>query len=288
MPSIKSFYHNIIWILKGVQTIGLVGKAGTGKSFRAQLVSQKYGIDLIIDDGLLIKNQRILAGKSAKQEKGGYSAIKTALFHDPQHTQEVRSALEEVSFKRILILGTSNRMVHRIAKKMGLPSPTRIIGIEDIATREEIERARRSRMQEGKHIIPVPAVEVKRNHGRIFFDTVRIFFKKRFGLRKNTKIFEKSVVRPLFSSKGRVAISEEALTQMVLHCVSDYDPAYRVKKVLIYERKNRYNVEVFLDVPYRTTLSGPIHDLQNYIVENIQKFTGLDLEEVNVTVDDIS
>jgi len=47
----------------------LVGKAGSGKSFRARLVAEKHQIDLIIDDGLLIRDHRILAGKSAKREK---------------------------------------------------------------------------------------------------------------------------------------------------------------------------------------------------------------------------
>jgi ABC-type transporter Mla maintaining outer membrane lipid asymmetry ATPase subunit MlaF len=60
----------------------IIGKSGTGKSFRAKLLAQKYGIELIVDDGLLIRDQKILAGRSAKKEKAYMAAVKTALFHD--------------------------------------------------------------------------------------------------------------------------------------------------------------------------------------------------------------
>ena len=55
------------WRFRGVRVIALVGKSGTGKSFRARLVMEKYNIDLLIDDGLLIRDQKIVAGTSAKR-----------------------------------------------------------------------------------------------------------------------------------------------------------------------------------------------------------------------------
>ena len=74
--------HDLYWLFKGVRVFALVGESGTGKSFRAKLVAQKYNIDLIIDDGLLIQGDAIVAGKSAKREKLYMAAVKTALFHD--------------------------------------------------------------------------------------------------------------------------------------------------------------------------------------------------------------
>ena len=285
---LRSLFRHIGWLLKGVKIIGLVGKPGTGKSFRSQLIAKRYGVEMIIDDGLLIRDQKIIAGKSAKQEKGAYSAIKTALFDDPLHTREVRLALLRERFRRVLILGTSNRMIYRITKRLRLPYPSKIINIEDVASPEEIERAKRSRNQDGKHIIPVPAMEVKRKHSHIFFNAVKIFFKKQFGLIQKHDVFEKSIVRPVYANKGRVWISEEALTQMVLHCVADYDSVFSVTKVIIIERGNSYGIEVLLRVPYRSQLSGSTHALQEYIVDNIEKFTGLVLDEVNITIDSIS
>ena len=53
---------------KGTTVFAFYGPSGTGKSFRAKLVAQRYGIKTIIDDGLLIHADEILAGKSAKLE----------------------------------------------------------------------------------------------------------------------------------------------------------------------------------------------------------------------------
>ena len=60
----KLFYY-LMWFFKGIKVFALVGKSGTGKSFRAKLIAEKYGIEVIIDDGLIIKDNSIIAGKSA-------------------------------------------------------------------------------------------------------------------------------------------------------------------------------------------------------------------------------
>ena len=52
-----------------MDVIALVGPSGTGKSHRALLVANQYKADIIIDDGLLIKDGKIIAGSAAKKEK---------------------------------------------------------------------------------------------------------------------------------------------------------------------------------------------------------------------------
>ncbi|RKX86322.1 MAG: hypothetical protein DRP57_01775 [Spirochaetes bacterium] len=288
MFSLKKIYHHIVWVFQGVQVFALVGKSGSGKSFRAQLVADKYGIDFIIDDGLLIRGEKIVAGTSAKKEKGVLTAIKTALFANKDHADEVRKTLEREKFKRILIIGTSIPMVKKIASTLNLPQPTHIIKIQDIATLDEIEKARRSRDEEGKHIIPVPAIEIKKNYPHIFFESIKVLLKRKFSISKKNKEFEKTVVRPDYSRKGKVAISQEALTQMVLHCVNEFDSSIKVSKIIIKNESDKYIFNVFLDIPYGTQISGDVHRLQRYIVENIERFTGIIIDEVNLTVSKIS
>ena len=48
-----------------MKVIAFVGPSGTGKSYRSVMVSQKYGADAIIDDGLLISHGKVIAGTSA-------------------------------------------------------------------------------------------------------------------------------------------------------------------------------------------------------------------------------
>jgi len=280
------FLNSIIWALRGVRVYALVGPSGTGKSFRAKLVAQKYGIELIIDDGLLIRGEQLIAGRSAKKEATYLGAVKTALFHDKAHRDEVARALQKEKFRKILVIGTSEKMASRICERLQLPQPYKIIKIEDIATKEEIEKALQSRQVEGKHVIPIPALEIRRNYPSIFYDSVRVFLKKSFGAGASLpKIYEKSVVRPEYAKRGRVSISEAALSQMVVHCVDEYDPSLRVKRLAIRDDTQGYRITVVLEVPYGTRLASNAHALQEYIVDNIERFTGILIAEVNIVID---
>jgi adenylate kinase family enzyme len=221
-----------VQLLRGVTTVALVGASGTGKSYRSKLLAQKHGLEVIIDDGLLIQDDRILAGHSAKREQTFIGAVRAALFDDKRVRDEVMEQLQKTGAKRVLILGTSERMVRKIAERLELPAPARIIHIEEIAAPAEIAEATRSRRVEGKHVIPVPAIEIKQKYPNIFHTAVRLFHRRR-GLSPGSKLYEKSVVRPEYSKKGVVSISEEALGQMVLQCTAEYDREVLVKKLAI-------------------------------------------------------
>ncbi len=279
-------FNIIFWLLRGIRVYALVGSTGTGKSFRAKLVAQKYGIELIIDDGLLIRGDQLIAGKSAKKEALYLGAVKTAIFHDKAHRDEVARALQHEKFRKILIIGTSEKMVVRICERLQIPQPYKTIKIEDIATKEEIEKAMQSRQIEGKHVIPVPALEIRRNYPSIFYDSVRVFLKRSFGSGASLpKIYEKAVVRPEYTKRGRVAISEAALSQMVVHCVDEYDSSVKVKRLAIRDDSHGYRITVVLEVPYGTKMASNAHALQEYIVDNIERFTGILVAEVNIVID---
>lgn len=282
-----NFLKRLAFSLRPIKVYALVGKSGTGKSFRARLVMDKYGIDLMIDDGLLIKDQKILAGKSAKRENAYLAAVKTALFHDKSHRRLVRIALENERFKRILVLGTSEKMITKICSALKLPTPTKTIWIEDIATAEEINTAMHFRNTQGKHVIPVPTIEVQRNYPRVMADSIKILLKRGFGIFKKHNVYEKSVVRPEFSSKGSVQISEAALSQMILHCVDEFAEGVEISKVSVKNDARGYRLHVFLVVPPNVQLSGMLHSLQRYIVDSLERFTGIIIDELNITIDHI-
>ncbi len=281
---------NLFWLARGVRVFALVGSSGTGKSFRAKLVAQKFGIDMILDDGLLIQGDAIVAGKSAKREKLYMAAVKTALFHEKAHRDEVARVLQKSRWKNILIIGTSEKMVKKIAERLQIPHPGKIIKIEDIASREEIETAIRARKVEGKHVIPVPAIEIKRSYPRIFYDSIRVFLQRNIspGGLSTPKLYEKSVVRPEFSKRGRVAITESALSQMVIHCIDEFDDSIRIQKITVRSDSQGYRLTIVIEVPFGSQLSGRIHNLQQYIIDNIERFTGILIEEVNLVIDRFS
>lgn len=284
-----NIFEDIASTFKPCAVFALVGESGTGKSFRAKLIAEKYGIDAIIDDGLLIQNDKILAGHSAKREKTYMGAVRVALFDDKEHRDEVAKAWKKARIKKLLILGTSEKMVMKIATRLQLPQPQKIIHIEEIASREEIEKAIKSRQVEGKHVIPVPSIEIKRNYSQIFSNSIKVFFQRKNIFNKNDgKLFEKSIVQPEFSKKGRIEISEAALTQMVMHCVSECDPAVRVNKMTIKTNSRGYKIIITIDVPFGTQLTGKIHKLQKYIIDKIESYTGILIEEVSIVIDCIN
>ncbi|MFC2288915.1 MAG: hypothetical protein ACTTIU_07870 [Treponema lecithinolyticum] len=282
-------FDEVLALFKGITVFALVGASGTGKSFRSKLLAQKYDINAIIDDGLLIQDDKILAGHSAKREKTFLAAVRAAVFDDKEHRDQIARALKKQSIKRLLILGTSEKMVQKIAMRLQLPPPSKIIKIEDIATQDEIDFAIRSRHIEGKHVIPVPALEIKRSYPQIFYDAIRVKLARKEKISgNNTKVYEKSVVRPEFSKKGRVTISEAALTQMVMHCVSEFDSEIKIKKLTIKTDAHGYKLIITTDVPFGTQLAGKIHNLQKYVIENLERYTGILIESVNIIVDKIS
>lgn len=65
-----------------MEVVAFVGPSGTGKSHHAIGVAFDNRCDAIIDDGLLIKGTKILAGTSAKNEDNRIQAVKRAIFTD--------------------------------------------------------------------------------------------------------------------------------------------------------------------------------------------------------------
>ena len=279
-----NFMHYIGWFFLGVKVFALVGRSGTGKSFRAKLIAEKYDIDLIVDDGLLIKEDNIVAGKSAKKEEAFLTAVKTAMFDDPIHRNEVQKALKKTRFRRILLIGTSDKMVSKIAKKLKLPQPSKIIRIEDVATKEEISKAIHSRNTEGKHIIPVPSVVIQRDYSSIFSNSIKVFMKKNFFSPK-PKGFEKTVVQPNYSEKkGIVTMSETALSQMLSHCADEYDSSIKINKVKV-KYDGGYIIKLYLKLPYMMQISGKAHGFQQYLVSSLERHAGIIVKEINLKIE---
>jgi len=290
---IYDFLSRVKGRLKGITVYALVGKSGTGKSFRAKLLAEKLDIPYIVDDGLLIFGDTILAGRSAKQEKLYVSAIKTALFLNPKQREEVKRILRERKTRKILLLGTSSKMVEKLASQLDLPPINQIIKIEEIASQKDIEAAIKSRFEEGKHVIPVPAIEIKRDYAQILSESIRIFFsgEKRKNGDQKSKFFEKSIVQPDFhksSSEGKITITEAALTQMIFHCIDEYDDEIQVKKVKIKVLKSGYSIALNIIVFYGKPLTGGLDELSKYICDTIQRYTGIIIKDLEISVDEIS
>jgi Uncharacterized protein conserved in bacteria len=269
-----------------MDVIALVGPSGTGKSHRALIVAHEHHIDTIIDDGLLIKDSKIIAGYSAKKEPSKIRAVKRAIFMEAEHAREVCEAIRKVKPEKILILGTSVNMVEKIVSVLELPTITKIINIEDIATPAEIAKARESRLREGKHIIPVPTIELKPHFSGYLIDPLEIFFKKPQA-KKRRRLGEKSIVRPTFSYYGKLLISDAVISAIVDYVATSDSVITRTGQIVVknfQEKEKGISINLDVTIKYGYALREVVSTAQRRIKDVVEYMTGLVVNEVNVAV----
>ncbi len=270
--------------LAKVKTYAFIGSAGTGKSQRAQLVASLLNADYIIDDGLVIHKGSIICGKSAKSERNQVSAIRRALFEFDDHRNEVIAFFVKTAPCSLMIIATSDNMAMRIIKKLGLNEPSRIITIEEVATPQEIAKARRERFSKGQHVIPVSHVLVRKNFAGKLVGQLRIFWKS-----KDKSEGEKTIVRPPFSFYGEVHIEPEAIEQLVSFIATRTNQVAKVTEASVKpEEEGRLSIEIKIAV---TLGDKPFIKLAASVKERIalsvSYFTGLDVKNVDVIIAEV-
>lgn len=257
-----------------------VGPSGTGKSYRAQYVANERGINYIIDDGLLIKGNAIIAGSSAKKAATKIETVKLALFSKEEQKKEIAEVIERYKPESIMILGTSDGMVDKIAENLSFPKISERIYIDQVATKEEMETARRIRVTEGKHVIPVPTFEIKKDFAGYLLDPLQIFKSK--GRNEKPYITEKSIIRPTFSYLGNFQISDTAVKQIVEYVGQKVDGIEKVSKVRVTETDNGMTVYVEVSIIYGCCLIEVLKNLRDRVKRELENLTAMYIEAVEV------
>ena len=267
-----------------MKVYALVGKSGTGKSHHSMWVAREHGIDHIIDDGLLIADNRIIAGKSAKREPNKVASVRCAVFSDPKHSAEVREALEERKVESLLIIGTSDKMVHRIAEELKVAPIEKIIRIEEVATEEEIRLANQMRNEQGKHVIPVPTFELKKQFSGYFIDPLMVLFKKK----GQTIMEEKTVMRPAYSYLGEYKISPKAIADICIYEAMRFSSVHKVLKVkntVTPDGRFMLDIDVVMRFPCRVSVEA--EEVSRRVKDAIEMFTGVTVCWAHVNVKDL-
>ena len=159
---------------KEMKVYSLTGPSGTGKSYQAPNLMMEREFDALIDDGLFIYKETVEAGISAKRQKTKVGAIKVALFNDEALAESVKKRIREINPESILVIGISDKMVDRIVARLELPEPCERIYIEDITSARERSKAKKARIQQGKHVIPVPTLQLKRDFAGYFMNPQKL------------------------------------------------------------------------------------------------------------------
>lgn len=278
-----------------MEVIAFVGGSGTGKSHRALVVAHENQIECIIDDGILIYHNKIVAGTSAKKEASRLKAVRRAIFQDKKQVVSVKHKLDEIQPKRLMIIGTSDNMVQKIANALMIPAPSRYIRIEDVATPKEIERAQYARLKEGKHVIPVPTMELKPHFKGYLIDPIKSIFRRR-SLKKQdpatigvigSEGFEKSVIRPSFSYYGRLTFADEVIIELIkngVRKVSGVVDTNDIKFKKVDKGPNGLSIELSVTIEYGHIVKELMQKVQKSIQYEIEYITGMSVERMAIKV----
>lgn len=239
-----------------MEVYSLIGTSGTGKSSNAIAFAYEHKIPAIIDDGLLIYEGEKVAGTSAKFEKTMIAAVKTAIFIDDQAAEEVIQKIKELKIEQILIIGTSLRMVDKIANRLKIAPINKHYFIESILSPEEIKQAQHERTTKGTHIIPLSYKQLEQNVlQKIIQKGIDIFSPHK------EKIGETTIVRPYFHRRllAKLRKKNEKRAEKKLQKRAEKE------EVSIYRSQRRY---VYIE-SMKEQYAKLIPELMNYINEKI-------------------
>ena len=291
----------------------MTGPSGTGKSYRAMDICREYNIDGVIDDGLFIYKGTVIAGESAKRSGTKIGAIKAAIFNDEEKAAKVAKAIRAKRPSSILILGTSDEMADLIisrleidklnksrfrrkksSRKKGTGSDGRLrptmntseikgeihrIHIEDITTEDERSEAQKQRKNYGKHVIPAPAMELKRSFAGYFLDSLGLFRSK-----SHPQQTEKTVVRPSYSYYGEYLLSEKVITDICEIAASEVDALSDVILVAHEPSPENYVLNVAVKVKAGKSIWEGLEEYQKKVNDIVEEMTAFNVSEVNIEV----
>ncbi|MCL6575010.1 hypothetical protein [Kyrpidia sp.] len=263
-----------------MKVYGLVGPSGSGKSHHAARIAAEVGADCIIDDGLLIRRGRPLAGASAKFEFTKLGAARRAIFADDLHRKEVAEALKQLQPSTCLVLGTSEKMIRLICSRLGIRGEIEWIPIESVVSVQHLTEAS-DRRKRGMHAIPAVGARLSRGAGRRLIQELgeRVLGTGIADLGRAKVRISRSpdsdpdltVVFPLFHNGG-VFIHPRAVEQGIRAVVQEGHPSFRVRGVVYV---NREPLHLALHVVYRIGPDLPakatrlLRALKTYLQEHL-------------------
>jgi hypothetical protein len=266
-----------------MEVIAFVGSSGTGKSHHALDIALQYNVDAIIDDGLLIHQGKIIAGFSAKREAHTIRAVRRAIFTDEKHVNEVREGLRRIGPKKVMLIGTSDRMVALIADALAIAQPSQTIYIEDVSSEANIAMARDLRMGHGKHVVPVPAIEMKRRFSGYVIESLENFFSGIAG-HKEDEVQERTIVRPRFSYMGKLLIAENVFRTIAMYLAKRHPGCVKVSSCSVKNDEDGVMYHLGLVVSYGIKIPEMAVNLSEEISEEVLRLTGNPVLQTEITV----
>ena len=184
--------------------------------------------------------------------------------------KEVLKAIKKYKPEGILILGTSDGMVEKIAANLGLPKIEKIVYIQDYATQEEMEEARRMRL----------TFELKKDFSGYILDPLQIF--KHKGKGDKPYVAEKSMIRPTFSYMGKFTISDTVFRQIIEHIAKKEKGIYRVTKTRVSTENQVETIYLEVILMYCYNIKETLTLFREKSIKEIEKYTAMTVEKMDI------
>lgn len=273
--------------LSKIAVVAFIGPSGTGKSTRALKVAKENHVSYLIDDGILIHGSRIVAGSSAKRASTKIESVKWAIFADETRAATMRRALVEEMPTTLMILGTSRDMLDRICHNLWLSKPAMLIRIEDVSTEEERRIARQIRTDEGKHTIPVPAMEIRHEFSGTLAEPIhkwrrRLDRNAASSWPQNVDDPERTVVRPTFSTLGSYSLSDEAMREIVEILLKRVSGIAELVEIRSFNETGGVRFQLQVALYYGFPAGDAMQRAQTAVSEVVERLTAINVLSVDI------
>ena len=173
-------------------------------------------------------------------------------------------------------------MITKIRENLGLPELTETIYITDVATEEEMQEAKRIRQTQGKHVIPVPTFEIKKDFSGFILDPLQIFKSK--GKDSKPYISEKSIIRPTFSYLGNFKISDTVFRQILDYLAKKTESIHRINKVRIDKIGDNEGISIYMEVTivYGYNVVDELRSFKKKCKREIENLTAMNIETIDI------
>ena len=141
--------------------------------------------------------------------------------------------------------------------------------------------------KQGKHIIPVPTIELKPHFSGYLIDPLQSFFKRSSTRRR--RLGEKSIVRPVFSYYGKLVIDDSAIKGIVRHVILNEGPFSKVsdievKHLFAGDEDQGLRISCNVVLTYGNHIPTLLKQAQEKVTSHVEFMTGMIVHEVDIVV----
>ena len=144
-----------------------------------------------------------------------------------------------------------------------------------------MEKAKRIRTTEGKHVIPVPTFEIKKDFSGFILDPLQIF--KFNGKGNEPYISEKSIIRPTFSYLGKFTISDVVFRQIAEVVAKKVEGIHKLSRTRAENSIGGTNIYMEVYVIYGYNIVNVLREYKQKVKKETERLTAMNVQEVSVT-----